>query len=362
MSQGENSNSSPSPEDTQFGSIGPGVGTTTEENIFSVITLIIQWSIIVIGIFGVIGNILNIIAYVKLGFSETIHMSYIAMTITDLGTILTAMWMAVCSSSLVVENLLARYRIETDMAMFIGLTGSWPHLAFSKTTALLTAWLSLERCLCVTFPTTVKLLITPRVTKVVLTTIAVLGCCPVAFVYNDLNIEMISDPATNYSTLLIYYNTGNNLSTPSKLVFSLYGAVYPVLSWITVSICAGFLIAKLQQSLKWRNENSGTNTGASFTRQRNMYRRETRVTRTVVVIACVFIVCSLPLSASLIAAAIDREYSATGSLRSIFLANAGISFLSSEINFSINIIVYAMTGSRFRAALLEMCPASACRM
>ncbi|GFR84303.1 peptide receptor GPCR [Elysia marginata] len=328
--------------------------TSTMERIFITGTFIMMWAILITAAFGIVGNILNLIVYSKLGFSETIHMTYVAMAVSDLGCLLTLMWICLVYFS---GTILAQSDIQLDIPRVAGFTGSWPHNAFSRTTALLTAWVSLERCVCVMCPTRVKLIITPRVTKIILSAIFIIGCFPVAFVYVGLKTELRLDPTRNQTTLLMYYGNNNALSGPTTFAFSLYGVVYPVASWATVLVCAAFLIAKLKQSARWRHKNTQTISGRGTTgnRQRTAAsKREAQVTRTVIAIACVFVFCTLPTSTTVLIATVNREFSITGSLRVIVSFYGIVSFFLSGINSCSNIVVYSFTGSKFKSTLCSL--------
>ncbi|GFR67416.1 chemosensory receptor B [Elysia marginata] len=295
-----------------------------------------------------------------MGFSETIQMSYAALAISDLGCVLTIIWIRMCFSGFV-EEIFRSHRIIIDVGLFANFTAGWPNLGFSRTTALLTAWISLERCLNVNFPTKVKLMITHKVTKTAIIGIYIIGCCPVILVYVGFKTELSFDPMSNYTTLVMHYNSGNRLTNINRFAFVLYGAIYPLASWILVTICAAVLVATLKRRLNRRTANTRglawtTESNAIESRQRKPLSRGTVINRTVVMIACTFIIFSSPSAASILGALIWREFSLNGSLHYPFLICMGISILFAELNSSINVIVYATTGSRFRAALCQLLP------
>ena len=337
--------------------IGPDEVTKPPEGIIFTILSIFHWSMFSTGVAGAFGNILTLLVYIKLGFSETIHMSYAALAISDLGCVLSMLSVAFSHIMAVVVP----FGVKVDMYLLSMYVGGWPHFAFSRTTALRTSWISLERCLCVVFPTRVKLILTRKVTKAVLSTIYIVGNCPAVFAYIGLKFEMSVDPVSGSTTLLIYRNSDYHLETLHTFALFLYGAVYPVVSWVMVTTCAVFLIAKLNQSAKWRNANTCAATdkirSSGGKGGQNTFRREVRVTRTVLTVACTFIICSLPISTTIVIPAIwPDDYSIGGSLHFPFLISTGISLLFSEINSSVNIVVYAVTGARFRCTLLQMLP------
>ncbi|GFR90473.1 peptide receptor GPCR [Elysia marginata] len=344
---------------TAFEVSGPGLEIL--EQIMPILTAVFFSTILFIGTFGVIGNILNLLVYARLGFSETIHMSFAALAVSDLCCVINLVWTFFCVTPELLA-LFACHGLRVDPTQLSNFTGGWPHMAFSRTTAFLTSWISLERCLCVILPTKVKVIITRKVTRIVLTAIFIIGCCPVVLAYIDLKFKWILDPASNITTLNMYYDFEGNENIFNGLAILLYGAIYPVCSWIVVTVCTTFLIVKLRRSVKWRKANATATTTTTNTadrdfpiNQRNASNRENRATKTIVMIACFVIVFSFPISANnLTALVLRKEYSPYGSLWSLFRLNSGIGMLFSEINSSANIIFYISTGSRFRSVLLQM--------
>ena len=326
------------------------------EEAFQEVANIISKALVVIGIFGILGNILTLVVYAKLGFSETIHMSYVALAVSDFGCLLTLLYMCFCFSYLL-EAILLRYRMRTDITLFANFTGAWPHHGFTRTPAMLTAWVSFERCLCVIFPTRVKLMITRKVTKVVLAFIYVIGCCPVVLAFVGMQTEKVFDPETNFTTLILKYADQTQLNRANQIAFILYGAAYPLLSWVMVVVCATFLITALKRSVRWRSINSRASAGATGSGDAGSTKispKETRVTRTVVIIACAFIFFSFPIAAIVVFALINREFSVNGELHFPLMISVAISFLFSGLNSSVNIVVYTITGSRFRSTLVHL--------
>ncbi|KAK3771468.1 hypothetical protein RRG08_011401 [Elysia crispata] len=317
----------------------------------------LSWTMLATGTIGIIGNILTVLVYVKLGFAETINISYVALAVSDLCCILSSMVAGFCYSP-AMQALLTHFRLQVDLAKFTNFIGFWPQFAFSRTTAFLTAWISLERCLCVLFPTRVRLIITRKVTKIVITAIFFIGCCPAVLAYVEIETGWSFDPNTNTTVLLMFYSSGSDRNIFNGIATMLYSVVYSLLSWIMVTTCTIFLIIRLRQSAKWRSANASAVSGAdrNFPNiQRKVNMRENRITKTVVMIACVFIACSLPKSVQSLVVLIWRhEYSAYGSLRSLVVLNAGFAMLLGEINSSTNIIFYIITGAKFRSALKQM--------
>ena len=314
------------------------------------------WSSLVCGLVGITGNILILFVFYRLGFAEAVHISYVSLAISDLFCILSIVWGAACNLP-IFDHFVGKDEFG-EKVHFVNLTGGLPHFAFSRTTALITAWISLERCLCVLFPTNVKVMVTRTVTKTVLAIIFIVGLFPVAFAYVGYRIEWKVDPVSNRTLLFVTGYDHNTLNPLNRIAFLLYGAVYPLFSWFTVTVCTSFLIMKLKKQVAtWRKLNVYAITAARrFTHASHpgLSARNIRVTKTVVILAIVFIIATLPVSVSLVVRTLIREFSIDGTLMYPFRITFAISTLLSEFNSSLNVFIFAAVGSKFRNGLKQL--------
>ena len=156
----------------------PGLATRhvaqLSERVYLIYSQTLPGAMFVTGLGEIIGNILTVLVYIRLGVKETIHLSYVTLAVSDFGCVITTIWIGVCHSP-IMEATLARLRLKTDIETSATYKSAWLHFGFSRTTALLSAWISQERCLLVTFPSRVKVTIPPVVTKVVLVLIYAIG-------------------------------------------------------------------------------------------------------------------------------------------------------------------------------------------
>ena len=318
--------------------------------------VVLSWAMIGVGFAGIIGNILIVLVYTKLGFSETIHISYTALAVSDLLCVVFAVLNGVCQSN-VLEPVFERYNLKVNMQDLAVFIGSRPHVVFSRITALLTAWISVERCLCVTFPTKIKSIITRNVTVGTIVSIFVLGLCPmVLLIYTRTRFEWQFDSHTNRSTLFI--TVGRDLINFRNMAgIVLYGFLYPICSWVIVIICTTFLSIRLKQSSKWRKLNASvtaTDVAGTGTNQRQLSTKESRVIKTVVIVASVFLFCSVPVTGQIL---INLSLPGYGSWDSLWYVHRIYRLsceLLTEVNSSINVIVFSVSGLKFRSALYSM--------
>ncbi|GFS16088.1 FMRFamide receptor [Elysia marginata] len=326
------------------------------ESVYFTTRPIFSWAMMTIGSLGIIGNILTLFVYSRLGFSTSINISYTALAVSDLFCVLTSMVLGVrfIGIPLPTRNAQARGQI-------FALLGAYPHTAFSRTTSLLTAWISLERCLCVVFPIKVKIMITRRVTEFAVTTIFLLGCFPLVFLYSGYMTKRQQEPKSNMTSLVLPNSdgpVGKKFDAPALFLF---GLVYPIVSSVTVMVCTVALIFKLRQSTRWRRLNATAAT-RGVPPYHSTSTKELRVTRVVVTITSIFLVCSLPTAAHLLAISSVDGYSGSGHLRYIGWINSMVIVLFAEINSSLNFVIFTASGLRFRQVLLQIMTGWVCRI
>ena len=310
----------------------------------------LSWSCVGTGLLGIVGNSLTLFVYAKLGFQENINTSYATLAVMDLFCSLATIAYGICNT-FVVGDILARYQVRANVVYIAGIFGAGPHLAFSKITALLTAWISFERCMCVVFPTRAKAMMTRRVSFSALVASFIAGFAPVVFLYAGLRLDTEINPHDNVTTTLLV--DLNPALLGSQVAAALYGLVYPTVSWITVSVCTTVLIVRLRRLTRWRELNA-TAAHVTGTNPRHMSTREKRLTRTVVGITCVFIVCTLPLTIHGLCIILVRGYSYGGSYRYLFQITSLVCLLMSQVNSTTNFVVFTVLGSRFRQVVVKM--------
>ena len=146
-----------------------------------------------------------------------------------------------------------------------------------------------------------------------------------------------------------------------QLLMLLVGLFIPVFSWVSVTICTTFLIVKLKKTVNWRRVNAqaapvwSTETrGVETSQNQSRSVKEKRAVKVVIAVAGIFLICTAPNSAHLLASFVLRDYFIDGSLRYLFAINSMLCMLLTQLNSSINMIVFAVLGYNFRSTLLQV--------
>ncbi|GFN96088.1 chemosensory receptor b [Plakobranchus ocellatus] len=164
-----------------------------------------------ISIVGSVANIINIAVFCRQKFADSVNISLLGLAISDFGALITLVWMSICFSPL-----FQSLDLSFDPVKVQYLTAGWPHVCFARITSYITAYVTLERCLCVTVPLKVKTIITPARTTITICLIFVVLFASLAPVYFGIQLGPV-----NSTTVTFYSNrSSSNLSPcyPNSLV------------------------------------------------------------------------------------------------------------------------------------------------
>ncbi|XP_059156746.1 uncharacterized protein LOC131941490 [Physella acuta] len=94
-----------------------------------------------VGSMGIVGNIINTIVYLNMGFNDSVNVSLFALAVSDLCSLLMSMAR--------VPFYAPNYKSSSDLLMFATqfhiLIAGWPRTVFTRITAWITAFTNFER-------------------------------------------------------------------------------------------------------------------------------------------------------------------------------------------------------------------------
>lgn len=292
-----------------------------------------------ISFFGVVTNIMNIIIFYKQGFSNTMNISFFALAISDLLSLITLVWFALCLNPLF-EN----PGIPIMPPEFQHLIGGKPHICFVRITGWITVFITAERCLCITMPLKIKQIITPRRTTA---TVCIIYISIMASFYPEYATAYIGwkfYPQKNETLLGLVFTT--NRKSMEGMVFYLY-SVLGTSAFIAVIVFTVVLIVSLKKKTKWRRT-------ANVDQEGSILSRERKTVTMVVLLATVVIVCYIPGVAISLVVAIEPEFSILGKYVNSYFVSWSFSFIFDAINASVNIILYYKMSTKYRVTFHEI--------
>ena len=313
----------------------------------------LSYGMVVVTVFGIIGNALIIITYTKIGFSESINISYCGLGVSDCLCVTCITWNAICFIPTFSEWDLPIIPSKIGFGAIVDI--------FNLITAWITAFISLERCLCVVFPFKIKDLATGKRTFCVVTTIFLMSMVPLLSIYfNVYKFEWNFNSERNRSLLGLRYS-----STPlTDKIYNVYYFKKIFLNFVPlvlILVCSIFLAIQLRISAKWRLRNSGTTGRGSGTSSstddaahKRKYSRDMRTAKTVLAIAVAFIFLGNLNAGRHLIALVLPEFRPNGAYGRRYRLISRLSFLFLQANSSVNFIIYYKMGTKFRKAVNGM--------
>ncbi|CAG5116582.1 unnamed protein product [Candidula unifasciata] len=305
------------------------------ETTTTIVTVNIVALVGVISIFGIACNIINILVFCKQGFSETTNISYTALAISDLLSLINSWCLSVFWNPWFLNSGLpvVFFDIQTVFA-------TWPYACFSRINGLVTAFVTFERCLCVVWPLQVKRILTSTVTIIVLISIYFIMCLVMVPVYSISTLGWRSEPWTNMTLLGVIM--GENAELISNISYTVQSATQ-LFAFFTVSVCTATLIACLKQNTKWRAKQSTTQNAI-----KKVIKRQSKAIKMVTLIAATYVISQLPTIISLAVTVLYSDFGPVGRYKNLFLAFWTFLLVCGVLNSTVNLVVYYVMSSKFR--------------
>ncbi|CAG5119120.1 unnamed protein product [Candidula unifasciata] len=288
-------------------------------------------------ILGIFTNILNIIVFSKQGLRDTVNISLFGLATSDLGSLITLLYANI--SFMPAFMALDLPFVGSDV-MYIS---TLCHLIFTRVSTWITAYITLERCLCVTAPLRVKNLFTPKRTVLYLIVVYVLMIASACPMFYTTRPAKIFNPLKNRTLFGISFIEDRN---KIEAIGFMTNNTIPTLAFCTVAICTAILVSTLRKKSKWRRKTT-TSTANTVVAD-----RDGKVVKIVVLISTVFIICYLPGTAVFVYMMLDSDLRIDGFHKNIVIAVFSVLFHLESINAGVNIFIYLSMSSKYRVTFM----------
>ncbi|CAG5114744.1 unnamed protein product [Candidula unifasciata] len=299
-----------------------------------------------ISLLGTIANIINTTVFIKQGLSDATNICLLALTISDLCSLITIMWTNVCYTPAFRDSEVFLISYEVQL-----ISGIWPHVIFTRTTGWITAFISLQRCVCVILPLKVKIIFTTRRHIISMAAIYVVTLGLAAFAYFSLGLGWKFDPLKNHTAIgLIYYMDPARRTIVDQISYGINGVFMPISCFLSVVTCTVILVAKLNQQAAWRNASAAGNYQAkeSSSNESSMASRDKKASKMIILISSMFISCFIPAVCVFIGGCVEPGFTYDGEYKNIFLVTLSVSFITESINASSTVIIYFTASTKYR--------------
>ncbi|RUS84169.1 hypothetical protein EGW08_008056, partial [Elysia chlorotica] len=298
--------------------------------------------------FGLIGNTLIMITLVKIGFATPINVSFCALCISDCLCIVAFAWNAICFIPAFANSDIPFRAREVAIP-----TGGAVSDVFCGTTAWITAYISIERCLCVVFPLKIKNIVSPCKA---LFFVCVIFIITVPFIYLPFyNFVFYTnfDKDKNQTFIGVEYRNTPIADYIHRVNFMYRVVFIKSLPLALVLVCSVTLTVSLKRSISWRQRQScKTPEINNSSQQRNS--KDARVVKTVLAIATVYIFLGGLSTVRHFATLMWPEFRVIGPYGRWNRSVTSLTNFLLLINSSVNVLIYYKTGSNFRKTVNQM--------
>ncbi|KAK3795186.1 hypothetical protein RRG08_056249 [Elysia crispata] len=320
-----------------------GLRPLLSTDLFNTVLYVLSWALTSTGTLGVISNILVLTTYIKLGFSESINISYFALGISDLGVSFTTIWGGISNLLVVTEA-----RIPFNALEISSPTVFWPAEGLEKTTTCITAYIALEKCLCVLLPLHVKSFMNPRKTLFVVLTISFLIFGPSNFSFIVYKFQWSFDSVKNASILRTLEETSPLHKAFQSFMLLYFSTIIHYTALCVIWVCTIFLAVSLQETMKGRATKFGQDKSSAL----NIRNR--RVIKTVFLIASAYLVFSTPRAVCNVIRIFEQEFHVRGIYFRTYMLIIVACVQLSLFNSSTNVLIYIYMNTKFRNTLRNM--------
>ncbi|XP_059139393.1 uncharacterized protein LOC131927653 [Physella acuta] len=294
----------------------------------------------IFAVFGLVTNVVNIIVFTRQGFQETVNITLVALGVGNMGALFFAMGFFMLSPWFLHADLPF---IQADILTILV---SFPHTYFIRVCGFINAFSSFSRCMCVVFPLQFKSIISKRVVWTFNTGVFFVCLLCVAHVFFMAYFEAAFVPSRNKTLIVSRYRVSSDIYTIWYFVTDL---AVPISYYIIIVVSNIVIVLKLKVKSKWRISNAKQSLP-----DEQISQKDKKVTRMLIMISMLFVVCQTPIIMIYTASALERELTFRGKYSNVLILNSSFVILFDVIFGSVDIFIYYNMSTKFRNTFLEL--------
>ncbi|KAK7112860.1 probable G-protein coupled receptor 139 [Littorina saxatilis] len=294
---------------------------------------------------GVPVNVLNCVVFFKQGLRERINMLLFCLAIVDC---IVDVFLFVSTIEYFYTQVQGNFQINGPLVTFITNYGSIVYGAV-YVSGFITTLISFERCICITHPLVAKHALKTRTMGIV---VGVVSVALTAFIYL-VSAEKYRIRCGYYARLNVklYVHYPSDFYIQNKPLMDIlngivYGVLLPSFFVLSTTITTAITAVKLRGVANWRQNQSS----APVT----MESKEVALTKMLIAVSILFIVCTLPNVILRIAPLFVDEFRLGGRKQNLLLSGICVIYLANAINSALNFVFYYKMGSRFRMCVKSL--------
>ncbi|GFO34218.1 chemosensory receptor a [Plakobranchus ocellatus] len=304
------------------------------------------WPVILL--FGLIGNLTNIVVFLKCGIKDNVTTLLLSLSVSD-------MMYLVLSAPTVSKSIIVDFAPNFQWSFdpeFLGALFYWPAATAYDFSSYLSVALGVTRCACVAMPLQFKSIFTKTRTIKLIVALFVLTLALRAPVLSIHRVAWKIDLQTNLS---YPYLAAYNVKQMVRINDVLNRNSLPWINFIIMITCVGVLSFKLSQASRVRKSyTSKSSTQSEKSKNQGLSPKDLHVIQSVVLVCAIFLVSQLPFLAYSTVRLINPEFDRWARLHYLFTIWSLISHTCAHLNASVNILVYYNFNRKYKSVLLYM--------
>lgn len=288
-------------------------------------------------------NILNCIVFFKQGLKERINLLLFCLALTDF---VVDVFLFVSTIEYFYTQLQDQFQINGPLVTFVTNYGSIVYGSV-YVSGFITTLISFERCLCITHPFIAKQVLKTKTMGVIVALASVVLTVFIYLVsaqkyrmgcgyYPRLNMKL----AVHYPSDF-YLENKRLMDIVNGLV---YGVALPSFFVLATTVTTTITAVKLRGAATWRQNMSSV----------TMESKEIALTKMLIAVSCLFIVCTIPNVVLRITPLVVGEFRLGGRNQNLLLSGICVVYMANATNSAMNFIFYYKMGSKYRMVLKSM--------
>ncbi|XP_059168686.1 uncharacterized protein LOC131950512 [Physella acuta] len=252
---------------------------------------------------GIISNVVSLSVFSRIGCHDSVNVWLVALTISDLVSLLVLLWMGVCYNPWFTYS-----DVTFDTWSLVYLTGGWPKIYLARVTSWVTAFVTLERCLCIALPLRVKAIFTRGRSIFINASIFLLIFLIMPPIYVTTGLSWQWYPDRNKTLLGLDFTSERNDIYNTVISINI---ILTYLSFFVVLLSSFVLLVSLERHARWRKVKADVKPSSATA-------KELKVSRMVLLIAVTFMGTYLPGTALLLVMVFVPEFNKGRTYHNLF--------------------------------------------
>lgn len=300
---------------------------------------------LLISVFGLLANIINIEVFMKLGLKDCATIMFFSMSCSDLAFLVLSIVKIIFTLLIGIEITKKKWILSIDPTLILYYSENCAFVMYSMT--ILTAGLmAILRCVCMTKPIKFKQSFTKLMLMKIMILLYLLPICCQTVVFSNMGIQSKYDPVKNATRFVIWFS--KDREKVKDIVRLILSSILPLAVEFTVITCLFIIVYTLRNSANYRLKFETS----TWTQIPKLSRKDIEPIKQIILILTIFLLLNLFGIITSFLTAFDSRFEYGKSYQTIFSVLHTLRALCETANASVNIFVYFFYNSRFRAVCL----------